>query len=100
MVESRDEAFTNIPVIADQRFHCKIMPESRSLTRAYNAYNYLWRRACMVKAMAASVYAVQNGGLWQSKRTLKRCTCGAPGPRKARRLRYGSGAQAVKAYYG
>jgi len=35
-----DEAFTNIPVIADQRLIANYAAESRSLTRAYNAYNY------------------------------------------------------------
>ncbi|RYJ50687.1 SusC/RagA family TonB-linked outer membrane protein [Flavobacterium petrolei] len=35
-----DEAFTNIPVIADKRLIANYAAESRDLTRAYNAYNF------------------------------------------------------------
>ncbi|MBC5836568.1 SusC/RagA family TonB-linked outer membrane protein [Flavobacterium muglaense] len=35
-----DEAFTNIPVIADQRLIANYASQSKDLTRAYNAYNY------------------------------------------------------------
>ncbi|SDX69658.1 SusC/RagA family TonB-linked outer membrane protein [Flavobacterium degerlachei] len=35
-----DEAFTNIPVIADQRLIANYDADSKDLKRAYNAYNY------------------------------------------------------------
>lgn len=35
-----DEAFTNIPVIADQRLIANYASQSKDLTRAYNAYNF------------------------------------------------------------
>jgi TonB-linked SusC/RagA family outer membrane protein len=35
-----DEAFTNIPVIADKRLIANYAAQSKDLTRAYNAYNY------------------------------------------------------------
>lgn len=39
-INAGDEAFTNIPVIADQRLIANYAADSKDLTRAYNAYNY------------------------------------------------------------
>ncbi|MGO4822636.1 MULTISPECIES: SusC/RagA family TonB-linked outer membrane protein [unclassified Flavobacterium] len=39
-INAGDEAYTNIPVIADQRLIANYDAESKNLARAYNAYNF------------------------------------------------------------
>jgi hypothetical protein len=39
-INAGDEAFTTIPVIADQRLIANYEAQSKNLARAYNAYNF------------------------------------------------------------
>jgi UDP-galactopyranose mutase len=55
-INAGDEAFTTIPVIADQRLIANYEAQSKNLARAYNAYNFSDSRwfICRLKNVSLS----------------------------------------------